>query len=173
MLGAAQIRARVRRLARQIDEDYRDLDDPLSVIVVLKGACFFAVDLLRCLKIPTRLDFLQASSYKGVNSTGEVRLHKDISMPIAGARVLLVEDIVDTGVTARWLIRHLESHSPKDVKLCALLDKPSRRLTPVTLDYTGFTVADVFAIGYGLDFQESHRSLPSIYEAVVETQQQD
>jgi hypoxanthine phosphoribosyltransferase len=135
------------------------------VIVVLKGACFFAIDLLRHLTVPTRLDFLQASSYSGMGSTGEVRLHKDISMPIGGTDVLLVEDIVDTGLTASWLKRHLASHHPASVRLCTLLDKPSRRRIPADIDYIGFTIPDAFVLGYGLDYDEGYRNLPAVYVA--------
>lgn len=165
LITAHQIERRVREMADQINGDYRDTGRPLSVITVLKGACFFAIDLLRHLTLPTRLDFLQASSYSGMGSTGEVTLHKDIRMPIAGTDVLLVEDIVDTGLTASWLLRHLGGHSPASLKLCSLLDKPTRRLVTVPIDYLGFTIPDAFVLGYGLDYDEAYRNLPAIYVA--------
>jgi hypoxanthine phosphoribosyltransferase len=165
LISADQIERRVRELAAILNADYGGTGRAVSVIVVLKGACFFAIDLLRHLTVPTRVDFLQASSYSGMGSTGEVRLHKDISMPIGGTDVLLVEDIVDTGLTASWLKRHLASHSPASVKLCTLLDKPSRRRTPVDIDYRGFTIPDEFVLGYGLDYDEGYRNLPAVYVA--------
>ena len=165
LISAEQIEQRVRELAADINAQYAGTGRPLSVIVVLKGACFFAIDLVRHLAMPTRLDFLQASSYSGMGSTGEVRLHKDISMPIGGTDVLLVEDIVDTGLTASWLKRHLDSHSPATVRLCTLLDKPSRRRIAVDIDYVGFTIPDEFVLGYGLDFEEGYRNLPAVYTA--------
>lgn len=156
---------RVRDMAAEIDRDFGNTNRPLSVIVVLKGACFFAIDLLRHLTIRTHLDFLQASSYTGMGSTGEVRLHSDIHMPIAGTDVLLVEDIVDTGLTASWLRRHLASHQPASVSLCTLLDKPGSRQHPVEIEYVGFSIPDAFVLGYGLDYNEGYRNLRAIYVA--------
>jgi hypoxanthine phosphoribosyltransferase len=152
-------------MAAEINRDYADTGRPLSIIIVLKGAVFFAIDLLRHLTMPTRLDFLQASSYVGMGSSGEVTLHKDITMAIGGTDVLLVEDIVDTGLTASWLKRHLASHEPATVRLATLLDKPAGRRMPVDIDYVGFTIPDEFVLGYGLDFDEGYRHLPAIYVA--------
>jgi hypoxanthine phosphoribosyltransferase len=165
LITAEQINVRVREIATDINSDYMHTNRPLSVIVVLKGACFFAIDLLRCLSVSTRLDFIQASSYSGMGSTGEVRLHSDIHMSIAGTDVLLVEDIIDTGLTASWLTRHLASHEPASVRLCTLLDKPGRRTIPVSPAYTGFTIPNEFVIGYGLDYDEAYRNLPAVYVA--------
>lgn len=165
LITADAIRLRVAEMARQINQDYTPTGRPLSVIIVLKGACFFAIDLLRHLTVSTRLDFLQASSYSGMGSTGEVHLHKDITMPIAGTDVLLVEDIVDTGLTASWLLQHLSSHRPTSVRLCSLLDKPKGRRVSVKIDYVGFVIPDEFVLGYGLDYEEGYRNLPDIYVA--------
>lgn len=165
LVTADQIQARVRELAEEINRDYADTQRPLSVIVVLKGAAFFAVDLLKLLTMPTQLDFLRASSYRGTDTTGEVHLVSDITMPIGGTDVLLVEDIVDTGLTAAWLARHLAGNRPASVRLCTLLDKPARRLMPVTIEYTGFVIPDEFVLGYGLDYEEGYRNLPHIYVA--------
>lgn len=165
LITAEDIQRRVAELAEAIHRDYEGSPRPLSVIVVLKGACFFAIDLLKHLTVQTRLDFLQASSYSGMGSTGEVRLHADIHMPIGGTDVLLVEDIVDTGLTASWLVRHLASHQPASVRLCTLLDKPAGRRIPVHIDYTGFSIPDAFVLGYGLDYEEAYRNLPAIYVA--------
>jgi len=165
LISSEEIEQRVRELAKQINHDYAGSDRPLSVIIVLKGAAFFAVDLLKHLNLRNRIDFLQASSYMGADSTGEVRLISDITLPIAGTDTLLVEDIVDTGLTADWLLRHLSSHQPTSVRLCALLDKPTRRVLPVTIDYSGFSIPDEFVLGYGLDYDERYRNLPAIHVA--------
>ena len=165
LITAEQIQARVKTLAEELRCDYSGEAAPLSVIVVLKGACFFAVDLLKHLDVPCRMDFLQASSYSGIDSTGEVRLLSDITLSVAGTHVLLVEDIVDSGLTASWLARHLASHRPASVKLCTLLDKPSARRFEVAIDYVGFTVPDAFVLGYGLDYDEGYRNLAAIYTA--------
>jgi hypoxanthine phosphoribosyltransferase len=165
LISAEEIEARVASMADEIHADYAHASLPLSVIVVLKGACFFAIDLLKRLDLPCRMDFLQASSYRGTGSTGEVRLHSDITLPVAGTDVLLIEDIVDTGLTASWLAQHLASHHPATVRLCTLLDKPSARRIQVTIDYVGFTVPEAFVLGYGLDYDEEYRNLPAIYTA--------
>lgn len=166
LVTADQIQTRVRELADRINLDYANTQRALSVIVVLKGAAFFAVDLLKLLTIPTHVDFLRASSYGGgTDSSGEVHLVSDITMAIGGTDVLLVEDIVDTGLTAAWLARHLAGNRPSSVRLCTLLDKPARRLVPVTIDYTGFEIPDEFVLGYGLDYDEGYRNLPHIYVA--------
>jgi hypoxanthine phosphoribosyltransferase len=165
LITAEQIAVRVRELAEEINDAYAGTRRPLSVIVVLKGACFFAIDLLKCLTVPTRLDFVKASSYAGMGSTGEVHLHSDIHMPLSGTDVLIVEDIIDTGLTASWLIRHLASHEPASVRLCTLLDKPGARTIPVIPDFTGFSIPNAFVIGYGLDYEESYRNLPAVHIA--------
>ncbi len=163
LLSARDIAQRVEEIAGEVNRDFAETQRPLSVIVVLKGAAFFAIDLLKHITVPTRIDFLQASSYFGTDSTGEVTLHKDISMAISGTDVLLVEDIVDTGLTASWLRQHLASHHPASVRLCSLLDKPDRRRIPVEIEYTGFVIPDAFVLGYGLDYDEEYRNLPAVY----------
>jgi hypoxanthine phosphoribosyltransferase len=165
LIRAEEIDGRIVDLAAQINTDFGGSGRPLSVIVVLKGACFFAIDLLKRLTLETHVDFLRASSYSGMGSTGEVRLHSDITMPIGGTDVLLVEDIVDSGLTASWLLQHLASHNPASVRICTLLDKPANRQIPVSMDYVGFTIPDEFVLGYGLDYDESYRNLPHIYVA--------
>lgn len=155
----------MRELAAQINEDYTGRGRPLSVVIVLKGACFFAIDLLKHVTVPARVDFLRASSYSGIGSRGEVTLHYDISMPVGGTDVLLIEDIVDTGLTVSWLLRHLATHDPESVRICTLLDKPSRRRVDVAIDYVGFTIPDEFVLGYGLDYNEAYRNLPGIHVA--------
>jgi hypoxanthine phosphoribosyltransferase len=165
LITPEEIEKRVAELGHQINEDYSATGRPVSIVVVLKGAAFFAVDLMKRLDLPTRLDFLQAHSYSGTESTGEVTLIKDVSTPLAGTDVLIVEDIVDTGLTASWLLRHLSSHHPATCKLVTLLDKPSRRIYPVAIDYTGFSIPDEFVLGYGLDYEEGYRNHPAIYTA--------
>ncbi len=165
LITAKEIEDRVCALASEIDRQYVGRERPLSVIIVLKGACFFAIDLLKHIEVHTRIDFLRASSYCGMGSSGEVTLHSDISMAIGETDVLLVEDIVDTGLTASWLLRHLASHNPASVKLCTLLDKPAGRQIPVDIDFVGFTIPDAFVLGYGLYFDEGYRNLPAIYVA--------
>ena len=166
LISSIEIEQRITELAAEINRDYGDTNRPLSVITVLKGAAFFAIDLLKHLTVPTRMDFLQASSYfGGTASSGEVHLHKDITMSISGTDVLMVEDIVDTGLTASWLLRHLASHDPASVKLVTLLDKPAGRQVPVHINYTGFVIPDAFVLGYGLDYDEVYCNLPAIYVA--------
>jgi len=165
LISADQINRRVHELADSINADYAGSPRPLSVVVVLKGACFFAIDLVRHLTLHTRMDFLQASSYDGMGSTGEVRLVSDITMPIGGTDVLIVEDIVDTGLTAAWLSGHLASHAATSVRLCTLLDKPAARRVPVKIHYCGFTIPEAFVLGYGLDYEEGYRNLPGIHVA--------
>ncbi|HEX6506762.1 MAG TPA: hypoxanthine phosphoribosyltransferase [Chloroflexota bacterium] len=165
LITAEQIEKRIRELALEVTKEYERSERPLSIIIVLKGACFFAIDLLKHMTLPCRIDFLQASSYSGMGSTGEVRLHSDITLPVADTDVLLIEDIVDTGLTASWLAGHLASHKPASVRLCTLLDKPSARRIPVKIDFIGFTVPEAFVLGYGLDFEEGYRNLPAIYVA--------
>ncbi|HZS93271.1 MAG TPA: hypoxanthine phosphoribosyltransferase [Chloroflexota bacterium] len=170
LVGREAIERRVGELAEQISADYSGAAAPISIIVVLKGAVFFAMDLLRQLAIPARIDFVQVSSYHGrFDSVGEVTLQKDITMAIGGTDVLLIEDIVDTGLTASWLIEHLQTHRPRSVRLATLLSKPDRRRMPVTIDYTGFVIPDAFVLGYGLDFEEGYRHLPEVYVASPRT----
>lgn len=156
---------RVRELADEINRDLGGSDRPLSAIVVLKGAYFFATDLMRHFTMLTHVDFIQVSSYEGRDTLGEVTLHKDITLPVGGTDVLLIEDIVDTGLTASWLLDHLATHRPASLQLVSLLDKPSRRRVPVEIDYVGFTIPDEFVLGYGLDYDEGYRNLPAVYVA--------
>jgi hypoxanthine phosphoribosyltransferase len=165
LISAEDIDGRVRELAAQINRDYARARSPLSALVVLKGAYFFATDLMRHFEMVTQIDFIQVSSYEGRDSLGEVTLHKDLSLPIGGTDVLLIEDIVDTGLTADWLLRHVALHRPASLRLASLLDKPSRRRVPVTIDYVGFSIPDEFVLGYGLDYDEGYRNLPAVYAA--------
>jgi hypoxanthine phosphoribosyltransferase len=160
-LTSEQIQRRVRELGAQIDLDYPE--GPLYLVAILKGACFFMADLARAMKTPARIDFMGISSYgRGKTSSGEVRLLKDLDMSIEGQHVLIVEDIVDSGVTLNYLVNLLQQRRPKSVKIAALLDKPDRRLRPVEVAYIGFQIPDEFVVGYGLDYAEDYRNLKDI-----------
>ncbi|MCI0573942.1 MAG: hypoxanthine phosphoribosyltransferase [Myxococcaceae bacterium] len=157
----AAVRARVRELGAQITRDYTDKD--LVLLCVLKGSVFFFTDLARAIDLPLTLEFLGVSSYQsGTETTGEVRITSDVSKPLAGKHVLVVEDIIDTGLTMQFLLENLKARHPASVKLCALLEKPARARTQVGIDYKGFVVEDVFIVGYGLDYAEQYRNLPFI-----------
>jgi len=148
----------------------RDADgEPLTVVAVLKGSFVFLADLLRRLKSPVTVDFVRIASYgKGV-SPGTARFTNDVEIPLRGRDVLIVDDIVDTGRTATLLKRHLLKKRPRSCRLCALLDKPSRRVVDIDPDYCGFVVPDVFVVGYGLDMNEQYRQLPGLYSIAPPT----
>jgi hypoxanthine phosphoribosyltransferase len=165
LISSQAISDRLDALAARIEEDYRD-SPRLVCVGVLKGGVFFLVDLLRRIKRPLVVDFLQASSYGASTRPGEVHIIKDLDLPIADADVLLVEDIVDTGNTLHSLLELLKWRGARSLRLCSLLDKPSRREAHVDIDYLGFTIEDVFVVGYGLDFDEHYRNLP--YVGVLE-----
>ncbi|MBI4466445.1 MAG: hypoxanthine phosphoribosyltransferase [Acidobacteria bacterium] len=161
LLRHSRIRQRVRQLARQIERDYKG--QPLHLICILKGACIFLADLLRELKLPVSVDFIAVSSYgKGSLPSGEVRITKDLDQSIEGLNVIIVEDILDTGLTLNYLYRILQSRKPKTLKIAALLDKPARRIKEVPVDYIGFKIPDAFVVGYGLDYGERYRNLPDV-----------
>jgi len=152
---------RVKELGAQITEDYKDKD--LFIIVILKGAVMFASDLIKEIKLPLAIDFMAVSSYgASTKSSGVVRIMKDLEEQIEGKDVLIVEDIVDTGLTLNYLFENLLSRKPRSLKVCCCLDKPSRRKAPVNVDYVGFNIPDEFVIGYGLDYAEKYRNLPFI-----------
>ena len=156
-----QISERIADLAQQIRRDYRH-KNPL-LIGILKGSFVFLSDLIRVLNIPLEVDFIRVSSYRsGKESSGEIEVVHDFTTPIAGRDILVIEDIVDTGLSLSFLLDHLRRQKPASLRLCALLDKPSRRKTPVHIDYPGFTIPDRFIVGYGLDFNERYRYLPDI-----------
>lgn len=161
LLDAGTIARRVRQLGAQIADDYVGRD--LVLVSILKGALPFLADLMREIRIYCSLDFLEVSSYgAGTSSSGVVRILKDLAKPIEGRDVLVVEDILDTGHTLSYVIEHLRGQHPASLGLCALLDKPARRVVPISVDYRGFQIADKFVVGYGLDFAERYRNLPFI-----------
>jgi hypoxanthine phosphoribosyltransferase len=165
MLPAEQIGARVRELGAQITRDYQN--GALVLVCVLKGSFVFASDLARAIDLPLRVDFLGVRSYgEGTESSGVVQITQDLSRPIEHEDVLIVEDIVDTGLTVAHLMDLLRTRQPRSVKVCALLHKPARAKVNVRIDYLGFTIEDKFVVGYGLDIAERYRNLP--YIGVVE-----
>ena len=161
LIGAERIRARVAEMGRQIAADYPDA--PLRLIAILKGACFFLSDLARAIGRDVSIDFMGIASYgRDKTSSGEVRVTKDLDNEIAGLDVLVVEDIVDTGITLNYLCQVLQQRKPKSLRIATLLDKPSRRVKPVDVAYIGFKIPDEFVVGYGLDYAEKYRNLADI-----------
>jgi hypoxanthine phosphoribosyltransferase len=165
MVTSEAIAARVRELGAQITREYADRS--LVLVCVLKGSFVFAADLARAIDLPVRVEFLGVRSYgEGTESSGVVQITQDLSRPIAFEDVLIVEDIVDTGLTIAHLMDLFRTRQPRSVKVCALLHKPARAKVDVKIDYLGFTIEDRFVVGYGLDFAEKYRNLP--YIGVVE-----
>lgn len=157
------LQQRIRELAAQIQLDYEGKEPVL--IGILKGAFVFLADLARQLDLPLEIDFLRLASYGDrTESSGMIELIQDLEISIAGCDVLVIEDIVDSGITLDWLIRHLQAGKPKSLKVCALIDKYERRQREVTVDYTGIRIAEGFLVGYGLDYSEKYRNLQGIYE---------
>jgi len=154
-----QIREKVAELGARIGADYRDRR--LTLVSVLKGSLPFMADLMRAIPVPVRIDLMEVSSYGGsaTESSGLVRILKDLSATIEGEDVLIVEDIIDTGLTLNYLVRYLRGKNPKTLRICTLLDKPARRLVDIPVDYIGFTIPDQFVVGYGLDYAEYYRNL--------------
>lgn len=161
MISEEALNHRLDQLAAEIERDYAD-SERLICIGVLKGSVFFLVDLLKRVRMPLVVDFFQTSSYGTSTKRGEVRIRKDVDVAIAGADVLLIEDIVDTGYTLRTILELLRFRGAKSVRLCALLDKAEAREVDVPIDYAGFTIENQFVVGYGLDYAEYYRNLPYI-----------
>ncbi len=172
LLTSDDIAAKVKQLGEQISKDYDGQN--LLIIGILKGAVIFMSDLVREIKTPHSFDFMAVSSY-GVStkSSGVVRIMKDLERSIEGYHILIVEDIIDTGLTLKYLLENLRSRKPLSVKVCTLLDKPSRRLVEVQPDYNGFSIPDEFVIGYGLDYNERFRHLPYIGVLTPETDSEE
>ena len=155
-----EIYRRVSEIGAQISEDYRD-KDPVF-IGVLKGCFIFMADLMRCVSVDCSMDFMAVSSYRGTTSTGAVSINKDLSAPIEGRHIILVEDILDSGVTLNYLKSYLQVRKPASIRIATLLDKPARRKADIYADYSCFDVPDAFVVGYGLDYNERYRNLPYI-----------
>lgn len=161
LLSEEEVNARIRQIGEQISRDYEGKE--LHLICILKGASFFTCELAKRITVPVSLDFMSVSSYgKSSESSGVVKIVKDLDEPLEGKHVLVVEDIVDTGRTLDYLLSLMRSRGAEDVKLCALLDKPDRRVVDVKADYTGFQIPDEFVVGYGLDYAQRYRNLPYI-----------
>lgn len=165
LLSEEEVDRRIRELGERISRDYAG--EEIFLICTLKGASFFACELAKRIELPLTLDFIAVASYgDGTQSSGEVRMIKDLDESIEGKNVIVVEDIVDTGRTLSYLMEILKKRNPKTLKLCSLLDKPERRVVDIKADYTGFEVPDLFVVGYGLDYAQKYRNLP--YIGVVE-----
>jgi hypoxanthine phosphoribosyltransferase len=161
LLSEQQIQTRIAEIGAQIDADYPE--GTLYLICILKGACYFLADLSRAVKRDTFIDFMGISSYgKGKTSSGEVKIIKDLDISLEGADVLIVEDIIDSGITLHYLTSVLKTRRPKSVRIATLLDKPERRIRHVDVAYVGFQIPDEFVVGYGLDYAEKYRNLRDV-----------
>jgi hypoxanthine phosphoribosyltransferase len=166
LIARAQLEARVLELGRQIARDYQDRE--LVLVSVLKGSFMFCADLSRAIDLPLAIEFLGLKSYGDSQVTsGVVQITSDLSRPVAGKDLLIVEDIVDTGYTMAYLRKNLATRGPRSVKLCALLHKPARARVETAIDYLGFTIEDVFVVGYGLDWGERYRNLPYLGAVIM------
>lgn len=161
LLSEEEVEARIRQIAAKISKDYAGKE--IHLICVLKGGVFFTCELAKRITVPVSLDFMSVSSYgDDTKSSGVVRIVKDLDQPLIGKDVLIVEDILDTGVTLSKLVPMLKMRNPNSVKICTILDKPSRRKADIQPDYEGFQVPDEFVVGYGLDYDEKYRNLPYV-----------
>ena len=161
LISKESIAARVKELGAQISRDYKG--QPLTMVCTLRGACVFFADLIRAIDCDMEIDFIAVSSYGGGTSTsGEVKMIKDLSSPIQGKNIIVVEDIIDSGVTLSYLKKVLEARSPKSIKICTLLDKPSRRKVDFKGDYVGFEIENEYVVGCGLDYDQRMRNLPDV-----------
>ena len=168
LIDDAAIQRRVGELAAEIDAAYPVLEQPLVLICVLKGSILFTADLARALTVPVEIEFVACRSYgDATTSSGTVELVKDVSMTLQDRDVLMVEDIIDTGMTTSFLRKHLSTHHPRTLRLVSLLDKRSRRIRPVEIDFRGFEIPDHFVVGYGLDLAQRHRNLRAVHIAEV------
>jgi hypoxanthine phosphoribosyltransferase len=162
LFSTEEIQTRVASLGREIARDYKGKD--LLAIGVLNGAFVFFSDLIRCVELPAAIDFIAACSYRGNETSGQVEIHSDLREPVQGRDVLIVEDIIDTGITIDYIVNLIRNKNPKSIQVCALLDKKARRRVEVPLDYVGFEVPDVFVVGYGMDYENRFRHMPYIAE---------
>ena len=161
LFSEEQLKTRVQEIAHEIERDYQGKE--IMLISVLRGSFIFMADLCRAIDLPCTLDFMSVSSYgKGTTSSGQVQITKDLSEDITGRHIIVVEDILDSGNTLSYLLKILQHRHPASIRLCTLLDKPDRRVKPVEVHYSGFTIPDAFVVGYGLDYAEKYRNLPYI-----------
>lgn len=163
LISEEKIAKRVKEIAEEISNDFKDQDNDLVLVGILKGAFVFLSDLVKDIQIPVMIDFMDVSSYgNSTSSTGDVRIDMDLNYNIEGKNVVIVEDIIDTGYTLSYLKQNLSSRGAKSIKIATLLDKTDRRVVNLKVDYVGFTIPDAFVIGYGLDYAELYRNLPYI-----------
>ena len=161
LLDTETVASRVRALGTQLTADFGDRDPVL--VSVLKGSLVFLADLIRAMEMPVSIDLMEVSSYgAGTESSGQVRILKDLSGSIEGRHLIVVEDIIDTGLTLNYLLKYLADKGPASISIVCLLDKPARRLAEIPIDYTGFSIPDRFVVGYGLDYDERYRNLPYV-----------
>ncbi len=161
LLTEPEIRAKVAELGQKISADYQG--EEITLVCILKGAVLFMADLARAITVPAYFDFMAVSSYgEATETSGVVRILKDLDRSIEGKHVVLVEDVVDTGLTLNYLAQYLQGGRPASLKICALLDKPTNRRVPLSVDYTGFVLPDKFVVGYGLDYAGRYRNLPFV-----------
>lgn len=160
LIDENKLHKRIEEISKQIKKEYEGKE--ITLICILKGSVFFTCDLAKEIDGDVRLEFIRVSSYEGTNSTGEIKMKLDLKDGINGKDVIVVEDIIDTGRTLSYLIEYLKMKNPRSLKLCALLDKPERRICDVKVDYIGFQIPDKFVVGYGLDADEKYRNLPYI-----------
>ena len=161
LIDEPALQGRIRELGAQITRDYQGKE--VTLLAVLKGSVFFVTDLARAIDLPLTMEFLGVSSYQGgTEATGEVRITLDSTKPMAGRHMIIVEDIIDTGLTMKFLLENLQARHPASLKICALLEKPARARTKIQIDYRGFVIDDVFVVGYGLDAGEKYRNVPFI-----------
>lgn len=165
MLDEEEVNEKIKELGKKISHDYAGKE--VYMVCILKGASFFACELAKRITVPVYLDFMSVSSYGNeAKSSGVVKIIKDLDAPLEGRNVIIVEDIIDTGNTLSYLVDTLRQRNPESIALCTLLDKPDRRVTDISVDYTGFQIPDEFVVGYGLDYAQKYRNLP--YIGVVE-----
>ena len=160
LINEARIERRLDEMAKEIEKDYRDKD--ILFVCILKGAVMFAIELAKRIKNNVELEFIEASSYKGTESTGKITIHNDVTQDIEGKEVIIIEDLVDTGRTLEYIKNHLLEMKPASLKIATLLSKPSRRIIELDVDYIGFQIGDDFVIGYGMDYNQQYRNLPYI-----------
>lgn len=165
LFNEKDIEKKINALAEKISEDYKGKE--ICVVAVLKGSVFFLADLLRKIALPMTINFVELKSYKGTETTGEVELKLSTDFDISNKHVLIIEDILDTGITLDYLLKRLELQKPSSIKICVLVEKPARKKIDIKADYVGFTIGDYFIVGYGLDYNEKYRNLPFI--GVLET----
>jgi len=160
LITKTMLQRKIKELAKQIESDYKGKD--LTVICLLKGSVYFTADLTKYLRKNIIVECMRLSSYEGTNSTGVIKMKLDLDEPVTNKHILIIEDIIDTGRTLSYLVDYLKGENPTSLKICTLLNKPDRRVININPDYSGFTIPNLFVIGYGMDYNEKYRNLPNI-----------